>query len=603
MHSILISSLIFCSPALRFHNRARKENSSQDVESFHCLKDETFIFSDVYNGCAFETQSLAASDTSPLALYFNDIESILAGSGIDLIPELSTENRVLYPMRNERYPNISNCTSDCIQGPLKFRSCDIKKGAGKMHIQETGPFVTTGGYSWVVLNQQKVFIPPKEFDGRSQGVSVVEISVQVVDEWGTPFNFPPLHNHHMQVNKGLPPLAADPFKCTVLKEAAHCYSMDDKLALFTQDDICSAADGGMDCVNKAAPSGSGWVWKNAASVQGAVNDVRVGGSSPLKWYVQYVVGWVPREQGLVPLSLIDFFTSWSYQDVARATRLNPVITVPLDKESFTWATNTYGYNGKIVGGRYHNHGVNVDSAFLFHARPSDLGLDIPKFDIRPAWEVILPQEVGMKSNSHLKQYLLKKAASRHPNPMRCQSAAEDENVHGFQYSRMAKSCCKSWEFRENDIWTVITFYAMKPDFRMLHEPDVKQKFSYQHTSFNLEFQSYDNETHYALIWGSHDPRIQGHRKTFGDMVMERIAAQGGGASFITFIPAYMQTLMYWKFIFNMTVAKMCSDPHFFMWMILDGVKEHKGYVVLIILFSLLLTINEGLRRSMIKQEL
>jgi len=600
MLSVLISSLVFHSTALRFHNQDKEENSSQDVESFHCLKDKTFTFSDAYKNCAFETQSLEASGTFPLALYFSDPESILAGTGIDLIPELSAENRVSYPTRIERFPNISNCPSDGIQGPLKFRSCDIKRGAGKMHIQETGPFITTGGYSWVFLHMQNIFIPSKEFDGRSQGVSVVEISVQLVDEWGTPFDFPPLHNHHTQVSKGLPPFAADPFRCAVLKEAAHCYSVDDKLMLFTQDDICTAADGGLDCLNKAAPSGSGWVWKKSASAHAAFNDVRVGGSSPLKWYVQYVVRWVPREKGLVPLSLIDFFTSWSFQDVARAKRINPVITVPLDKESFTWSTNTYGYNGNIVGGRYHNHGVNVDTAWLFHARPSDLGLDTSQFNIRPAWEVILPQEVGMTSNSHLQRYVLEKAGSSHPNPMRCQSYADDVQIGGFDYSRRARSCCKAWEFRETDIWTSITFYSMKPDYRMLHEPNVKQKFSYQHTSFNLQFQSYDNETHYALIWGSHDPRIRGHRQTSEDMVMEQIAAQWGGPTFVTFIPGYMQMLMYWKFIFNMTAAKMCSDPHFFIQIFVDGMKEHRGYVLLIMIFLLFLAVNKE-RRSIIKQ--
>eukprot|EP00586_Coscinodiscus_wailesii_P005029 CAMPEP_0172486432 /NCGR_PEP_ID=MMETSP1066-20121228/15027_1 /TAXON_ID=671091 /ORGANISM="Coscinodiscus wailesii, Strain CCMP2513" /LENGTH=623 /DNA_ID=CAMNT_0013252401 /DNA_START=113 /DNA_END=1981 /DNA_ORIENTATION=+ len=153
-------------------------------------------------------------------------------------------------------------------------------------IERSGPFVTTGGYSWTSQFGARNMANLTSFFFENPSGSIVGGMAVPVLANGTIIGHPPLHIHHAHVYpygnveercNRIPGLCADGHHLVVQSHG---------------ETECAADQGGTACLLKMLDEGEAYRIGGASSGLSSdweVNDVRAKGSEPLEWYFEVVI--------------------------------------------------------------------------------------------------------------------------------------------------------------------------------------------------------------------------------------------------------------------------------------------------------------------------
>jgi hypothetical protein len=147
---------------------------------------------------------------------------------------------------------------------------------------------------------------------------------------------------------------------------------------------------------------------------------------------------------------------------------------PTDRESMFWYTGRLRSDGSLLRMKLHAHNTIFVESFFFAASPDDLGLtERHGFQRSLPHITVDPHELDFKDNAALKAYILKNLASSQDKydsvavppleptqgrPMVvCQSLSQLEVIGGFAYDRRSPTSCNKWEWKKDQIFTVVGF--------------------------------------------------------------------------------------------------------------------------------------------------
>lgn len=364
---------------------------------------------------------------------------------------------------------------NCANSKIKLGGCQVQDETGGFVARKMGPYFTTGGNSWIEFGTNDVGVTELLKD-KPEGVVVTALSNVAVDVNGNPIGFPPIHIHHWHWLPGETTLwRRDPMKCA-LGQASQCFQ--ETAGFETHGDYqCLQEDGGLSCLNLVAPERTGRLVKDRHGLQSHCQDVRIFGSEPIEWYAQWSFHWKHPSNSLKVLSTFEFLGPGLRGD--GTTELSHLVRT--DRESWYWYTNQFRRNGQLVHMKLHTHAKAFREILLFHGSIDDLGLNIPHmkwaYNANPdRYKSMYPDDFGFSSNANLKAYILRKLDQkvvRNPttsSSLKCIGYGSLERVGGFAFDRRPKVCCKPWNFKEGDVFTVVSFYDYNASMVDIHAP-------------------------------------------------------------------------------------------------------------------------------------
>lgn len=259
-----------------------------------------------------------------------------------------------------------------------------------------GPFNTTGGFDWSIFSflMTEASFPDSVAIG-SYSVRFFEGSPTGALAHTRQLGFPPLHNHHVGVNGGLPH-----WRTTIIE--GKCPNESDGFACSEHDRF---SHGLVEMAHglKAAP----------LFIRGAlVNDVRPADSPPLNWYFNLTIEFVDPKlaaaQRLKPVALLNVHHA-NRKDSTFGT-----MDVPTGIASFATYEGTWDASRTIVGDAvgqktlswHHSHGEMFQYGFLIAASAAELGLHNPAIrHSLTGCDSASTSEAGFGNNEQLLLYL------------------------------------------------------------------------------------------------------------------------------------------------------------------------------------------------------
>lgn len=443
--------------------------------------------------------------------HYKDDWHFRAYKGVDLVPERHWE----YPESGPRRRNLKTWLPG-VNGPMnqtrhiQLAECELlQEDGGAYAFQRIGPFVSTGGYDYWQLGLRDVGLLRAGLARHAGGLAVTSSFSGPVLPNGTALGYPPVHIHHIHISPepGVKAKLMDGRAIPNHRNVNGGYVAN--LVLEQHGDYqCVEADGGSECFFERVADGYAKVVTSPLDLEGELNDARAPGSAPLEWWYQVAVRWRPYQgSGLRPLSQHFHIGFGPYNNSNQMSEL-AVFPVRSDVDSLFWYTGRMSQDGALLRNKVHAHNALFRRAYWFHATPSDLGLHYEGLlKSSRTWTPKQVDELGLQSmatyaeetktvpikelgfdtfdslESHLTRNLAE-AARRHDS--RCQSSVQLQaqaanctdddrpaaicNAEGatadvvdpqsgltFSYDRRSPTCCRPWNFRKGDIFTVVGF--------------------------------------------------------------------------------------------------------------------------------------------------
>ena len=328
----------------------------------------------------------------------------------------------------------------------KLTSCVYQEAGGFVREQYLlGPFESTGGNDYWDMD-----IVNLQLAVASNYTYIAAWGVTMHDaDTGEALGLPPLHKHHIN--------------------------------LFDPTGRTKEGSGG-DVLHPNQPewnfygNGTRLPWFRDMLVNLLVNDVRLAGSPPLRWYANLTLTHIdpgvtgPEGTELKTLSLLKLDTAEK-----SFTRFRN-FEVPSKSDSFFITTGTWPASGELYAdpGRIfsytHSHMGLFQESFFFAGTPAQLGLDDPTFGSTTGCDTVPINRTVFKSNQEMITRLSAQCPScfsysfSRNNPdattkLLCHPRPNLEDVDGVWYDRYAELDCYANRFRiaKGQPWTLLAF--------------------------------------------------------------------------------------------------------------------------------------------------
>lgn len=465
--------------------------------------------------------------------YYPSAEHFARHKGIDLVPERHDEFRSRAHKDKLRLRNWTGGDDmPWMTERPKMGLCRIPQDdGGEYIIQKIGPLVSVGNYDYWQIGWQDVWELSKTLLEHPDGIMFTESFTGAVDDNGKVLGFPPIHIHHIHVT----PQPGVKYKqsfadCFQARNYSEC-AWGVNLAIEQHGDYqCLEGDGGTDCLLEKTGDGYAKVLKTPVDIEGEDNDVRAPNSTPMRWWHQAVIRWFPKRAFLQPLSQ-HFFVGPGRHDPADQRTDVWVFPVKTDVPQLYWYTGLMKIDGRMVRNKLHSHNTMFRNAFWFNARPEDLGLDDPKFQVGwDAWKPLSLDGVGLSAGAVTRLLLSKLEESSARYDIECpggfgsckrsrphivceswvQNVKVGDPISGkrFSYDRRAPACCRPWNFSKGDAYTVVAFIAPLRSPLGPWSPNKIPSVANMHVHWLMTFSTPDDESHYAQTINSQRPDIE-----------------------------------------------------------------------------------------------
>jgi len=479
--------------------------------------------------CNLRSVNAHEVDVEPHVIIYPNPHLMDSNCGIDLLPETRHELPLLSKAASLNQGGTLNqqlLKLNEAHGKVQLQSCDEESETGGFVSRKVGPIVTVGSEAWVEFGVNDVGVKDI-LQHHSEGFWISEVSTLPVDEEGNPLGYPPLHIHHMHWTPGPTIFRRDPAKCFVLGDANHCHAETAGIEIHG-DYQCKEEDGGMDCLNRGSPTGTGRFIRENWGLQSHIIDARPASSLPLKWYLQSSFTWSFKEAEKRPLSTFEL--SPLLRTAAIDGHNAGSLWVRTDSPSFHWWSDTFRREGKLVHFILHSHSKAFKEVLVFQGTSKDIGLDGDYFrwvkglssplekESNQASSSQRPEDYGFSSSMHVRSYVLENLARTRENnkmpelkaegmvyepSLKCQgyTGLEYKEIDGqiFSFDRRAKVCCKPWTFEQGTPWIAVAFFNYNRTQRPWNTPNVDATLFPMHVGFFFhyvgtgQFSTYDTE--------------------------------------------------------------------------------------------------------------
>lgn len=471
--------------------------------------------------------------------WYQDSAKFQAWKGVDLVPSRHWEYD-LPDVGKFFKANVKNWTKATAPpfhkiSDLAIQECEIPQADGSFYrVQRLGPFTSTGGYDYWQVGWMDAWRLSEVLPQHPQGIMVSSAFSAPVLADGSPIGFPPIHIHHIHIGP-----------TSMVASKAKGNSLPILVVEQHGDYECTQSDGGLDCLFERTPDGYAKSVNYELSLEGELNDVRPAGSEPMTWWYQVVLHYRPKPSGLRPMS--QFFIVGPGPATDEQLSTVSAFPVPTEGSSVYWYTGRMPSGGSLLRNKLHSHNTLFDRAFFFHASPQQLGLDSPEFKLlspkegcwsyfeafdaptgekeisSPGCLPVLLRDTGHKDFDSLEAFLYKNldlAADDHMKgclsagksvkckrqrpQLVCQSHGNYESIldkasgRDFKYDRRSPSCCRPWDFYEDDVFTVVGFMQGTTQPFGPWAPTTVPKYVPMHVHWVMSFDTHDSLSHYAM---------------------------------------------------------------------------------------------------------
>jgi len=474
-----LACLILASQSLKLHMPNEREDWSQlhngqfiEHKFQQCtdMKDVTPSYTSQKLSLCGRNQEALGSHADGTIYYFPDVDSKYERIGWTLFKKeeppkdaVSSHLKPLSSPKNHSWLNLWSDVASRYGGQLQSWLCD---GPGETQDHRIGPFVTTGGYSWVQVSLDDFGRLSSILKKNGGELNLVEAVTTAYDTHGRTIGWPPLHYHHVHIHYGKPFGMRSGWACLqesiVSNKHENCYQ-EYSIYDIHSDRQCLPDEGGIGCLGLKIPAGYGIRIDRPLSVYADFNDVRRMESTPLEWYLQATFSWRQSDPKLKFLSRYTM-NGWPTSYPGATFRVPREDSFHLDSFSFPFA-------GRLVHMSAHHHGTNVLEALLFDATPDELGFN--GLPLSAEISAIPVRVLGMASSVGLRDFLLSRIEAAPPRnfatgvatrtshvpSLKCRSLPRYENVSGSLYTRLPKSCCNPWKFKAHQTITRVILYS------------------------------------------------------------------------------------------------------------------------------------------------
>jgi len=217
-----------------------------------------------------------------------------------------------------------------------------------------GPFVSTGGYSWmgaIYMLDEEALGPYATLSDGDHVHAFESYAIGNVDATGALVGYPPIHQHHFH-----------------LFGSANAGMM---LSNNHGDSQCSEAEGGVSCYVKSAPTGTAYFFRSRLGAISEFNDVRSNGSEPLSTFVLVALKPVRTRQPLRQLREFD-------ASIVLVTDRSFTYSVYTHAEAVTWhASRFHGFElSQVVEAYVHTHAPMLNDLMVWQGTPEMVFADV-----------------------------------------------------------------------------------------------------------------------------------------------------------------------------------------------------------------------------------
>lgn len=323
------------------------------------------------------------------------------------------------------------------------------------NVQRVGPFSSQGGYDWWKFAGHDVAKLAKVLSAHKT-IFIVETMLGASDAQGRMLSYPPMHNHHIHLNREQPYLRfdnPDAYYIDYVLERHGEWAYDASTSEKERDGYGRAIDFPL-------------------VLDAEINDARPANSSSFTWYMAFAIKWTYTD--LTAVSYVRFlvpnhyrdgkpFEPWSDQGVREA-----FFFVPTEGKYVTWHSGQYtGHGGRLMYLKAHNHHNLLVKAFMFAASPTVFELSCPRFCSarhEPDEAEVLPLSrfFDYAEFNDLENFL------RSRQPPTCTVEPNYAFYDGVAYDRAPLAMCRQWSLVTSQVLTFVTFLEYHREHK--HEP-------------------------------------------------------------------------------------------------------------------------------------
>jgi len=367
--------------------------------------------------------------------------------------------------------SIKKLDSSCV------KSCDVTSASAHWAFDAVGIFSSTGGNDW----NHGFFLDSGRFSKKlSKGqVWITKYLFAPIDtSHSYLLGYPPIRIHHMHSTSS--EKVGDKAPWSFVGRPNH----DPVFPFAVEFDVhgdrqCSTERGGTDCLMNIFPSGFGMQLVDELQTVFDVNDARPTNSPRMQFETLNAYCWTSSTQRAsgrmfqeVGADLKGYFATPNYQVGSYGLTFDP--HAPQMAEYIIWGELRFPTNGLIVDMYYHSHHTFTLDVWTISARANSLGLLNDAYRM-PGWDTavnltakgLVLEDAMQHVVSHLKlfqrQYLATDSA---PEPkIRCRLAQDRwEDTGTDAKPRFSSPRCPEWEFRKDEVFTVISFHRPMRSF-------------------------------------------------------------------------------------------------------------------------------------------
>lgn len=361
------------------------------------------------------------------------------------------------------YQSRDNATH--LGASLLSAQCTLLDGASNQwRMQRVGPFETTGGMPWLLLEWRDVV-------GLLSvtGAGVTAFEMVPVDASGAVLRSPPVQAHHAWLWDRSAPRRTF-------------------VAHLSADSGC-AADGFATCLAQDM-NGSALYLRGRLDSQLLLNDVRPQHSPPLRWWFHIALRLARGDEAALS----------SLRLYGPRTPGAPLSTyaVPPTVECVMYISYELTVGGALAGSlsRFHTHPTaRFDGAWLFAASPSQLGLgSVRPHCPTPTAAVVLATRFDSRPNHGPNQRLIEQMLRLAAGRLVCSASRRLENVSGVWIGRQSDTwCADGWRLGPGDVLTSIALSGT------LTPPSANPRPPYwQHSNWYLYYTATTGGSHYDV---------------------------------------------------------------------------------------------------------
>ena len=370
----------------------------------------------------------------------------------DLIPE----NKKLYSFGNRLRkghpaPGFNNEGQQVMHGTCEFSTPE----GGTWTSERIGPFYSTGGYDWWQVGWADLFGLKKKLKGHPGGIYVDANTIAVTDKEGNPFDYPPIHIHHIHVlgQPGVRPRKGEYF-CGI-NAPKPCYNWSHFFE-WHGDYNCRWDMGGTDCLYESYPDGTAKHTFFPLDVEGEINDVRARGSPPLEWYFQVGMHWRYADEyermkiDTPDILSVAFMSPMGRVDLNNQQTYVQTIPVPIDYDNMVWANWKMPASGELIRNKIHSHMTSFYKMILVSG---DVARVLDKTYASPfyrAWETFDVSSHGYNSSQAMFLDVYNKITRDDQLELICISETDLVEVNNHLYDRKPITRCRHWNFQKGD---------------------------------------------------------------------------------------------------------------------------------------------------------